>query len=409
VLSELNWQPDYMPRVGVGLPQIDLDAPRLLAHCFLYELDKIMSRRTDVDYVRFMDDIDIGVDSIPAAKRVLRDIDLTLHSRQVRLNAGKTAILSHTDALKHFKIAENEQIDAIEAGAKEAIKNNKALAEFQSGINSVITDWFDNGVFDTGNGDKILKRLFNLAIRFKATVSQRIMTDCLFRRPSVRDAVYRYMCYTSPNMDALHCILDYLESDHAIDDASYIDFANYVVDSTCQFDQNAVFRINSMLDGLTLLKTENMLYVVLKVLSKIGDAPRIEKVVDATYEYWKTDVFNGRLIGSFWPIVFGTSYENKYANIINRSRNIGAIDVFAYLSQTADNRNRFMSVRSIIKARNDSFPNKISHSKFVVLHSVLHGHAVSDPEKLELRQVHRVATKDPYYAGVLDTASPTVE
>jgi Reverse transcriptase (RNA-dependent DNA polymerase) len=122
VLSELNWQPDYMPRAGVGLPQIDLDAPRLLAHCFLYELDKMMSRRSDVDYVRFMDDIDIGVDSIPAAKTILRDIDLTLHARQVRLNTGKTKILSHIDALEHFKIAENEHIASIEAHGKKVIR-----------------------------------------------------------------------------------------------------------------------------------------------------------------------------------------------------------------------------------------------------------------------------------------------
>ena len=43
VLSDLLWQPDYMPRVEIGLPQINLDAPRLLAHCFLYELDACLS------------------------------------------------------------------------------------------------------------------------------------------------------------------------------------------------------------------------------------------------------------------------------------------------------------------------------------------------------------------------------
>jgi hypothetical protein len=254
-----------------------------------------------------------------------------------------------------------------------------------------------------------LKRLLGLAIRFKTTVSRKVIADCLTRRPGVRDTVYRYMCYTSPNMDALHCILDYLESDHATDDASYIDFSNYLVDSTCQFDQNALARIGALLERLRLRKTDNMLYSVLNVLSKIGDVALIDKVVDATYDYWKSDTFNGRLIGSFCPIVSGTSYENKYKNIIGRSRNIGAIDVFAYLKRTADNRDGFMAVRKIIKAPNDSFPNRISHAKFVVLHSVLHGHAVSDPEKLELRQIHRGAIRDPYYACILDATSRTTE
>jgi hypothetical protein len=35
-LSWMLWQPDYMPRVPIGLPQSNLDAPRLLAHSFLF-------------------------------------------------------------------------------------------------------------------------------------------------------------------------------------------------------------------------------------------------------------------------------------------------------------------------------------------------------------------------------------
>ena len=39
ILSGLLWQPDYAPRIEIGLPQMDIDAFRILAHCFLYELD----------------------------------------------------------------------------------------------------------------------------------------------------------------------------------------------------------------------------------------------------------------------------------------------------------------------------------------------------------------------------------
>src|SRR5271169_4211712 len=59
VLSSLLWQPDYMPAVEIGLPQINLDAPRLLAHCFLYELDAYLDSDKNRDFVRFMDDIDV--------------------------------------------------------------------------------------------------------------------------------------------------------------------------------------------------------------------------------------------------------------------------------------------------------------------------------------------------------------
>lgn len=93
VLSALLWQPDYMPRVEVGLLQINIDAPRLLAHCFLYELDAFLASDPSRDFVRYMDDIDIGVDSVAAAKEVLKSVDLVLQTKQVRLNSGKTLIL----------------------------------------------------------------------------------------------------------------------------------------------------------------------------------------------------------------------------------------------------------------------------------------------------------------------------
>jgi hypothetical protein len=78
-----------MPRVEVGLPQINVDAPRLLAHCFLYELDAFLASDPTRDFVRYMDDIDVGVDTIAAAKQVLKSIDLVLQTKQVRLNSGK--------------------------------------------------------------------------------------------------------------------------------------------------------------------------------------------------------------------------------------------------------------------------------------------------------------------------------
>ena len=109
VLSALLWQPDYMPRVEVGLPQINMDAPRLLAHCFLYELDQFLASDTSRDFVRYMDDIDIGVDSVAAAKEVLKSVDLVLQTKQVRLNSGKTLILSQSDALRHFRVVDNRK------------------------------------------------------------------------------------------------------------------------------------------------------------------------------------------------------------------------------------------------------------------------------------------------------------
>ncbi|MFC4353444.1 RNA-directed DNA polymerase [Fodinicurvata halophila] len=111
VLNEMAWTPDYMPRSEVGLPQMESNAPRVLANAMLYELDRVAEEKAFGEYVRYMDDIDVGVDSISKAKESIRDIDLTLQSRQLRLNSSKTRILTPAEAFDHFCIRENQFLD----------------------------------------------------------------------------------------------------------------------------------------------------------------------------------------------------------------------------------------------------------------------------------------------------------
>jgi hypothetical protein len=58
ILEAMLWRPDYMPNFGIGLPQMDLDAPRLLAHTHLFEVDELFEKDPDVDFARYMDDMD---------------------------------------------------------------------------------------------------------------------------------------------------------------------------------------------------------------------------------------------------------------------------------------------------------------------------------------------------------------
>jgi hypothetical protein len=82
-LSHMLWQPDYMPRAQIGLPQVNLDGARLLAHSFLFEIDRLLVSKSQLEYARFMDDIVIGSDDIVQAKAIIRDLDLSLQTRQL--------------------------------------------------------------------------------------------------------------------------------------------------------------------------------------------------------------------------------------------------------------------------------------------------------------------------------------
>jgi hypothetical protein len=58
LLEAFSWRPYYMPHSGVGLPQINFDAPRLLAHAYLFKVDEELEKITNGDFVRWMDDLD---------------------------------------------------------------------------------------------------------------------------------------------------------------------------------------------------------------------------------------------------------------------------------------------------------------------------------------------------------------
>lgn len=187
VLSDLLWQPDYTPRIEVGLPQINLDAPRLLAHCFLYELDSFLASDPNRDFTRYMDDIDIGVDTIVEAKNVLKSVDLVLQTKQVRLNSGKTTILTRSEAIRHFRVFENARIDTVKARIEHRIKAQLPLNRQQRLIERRIHRGLKLKAFDTGNGEKILKRWLGLAALADAKVKPDALEEIVRRRPSVRD------------------------------------------------------------------------------------------------------------------------------------------------------------------------------------------------------------------------------
>ena len=183
-LSYMLWQPDYMPRIPVGLPQIKVDAPRLLAHCFLFEIDEVLLSKPQLEFARYMDDIDIGTDTLSEAKLILRDLDLALQTRQIRLNSGKTKIMSAEEALEHFKIRENALLDRLADRIEAARSAGKSLKSESRLIELAMRAGFRRTVFSTGNGEKILKRLINLAAMVGANVEDAVFCRILEDYPA---------------------------------------------------------------------------------------------------------------------------------------------------------------------------------------------------------------------------------
>ena len=52
IIEDISWKPDYLPFSGQGLPTINIEGIRLLAHLLLFEIDEILMNRTNNSYTR---------------------------------------------------------------------------------------------------------------------------------------------------------------------------------------------------------------------------------------------------------------------------------------------------------------------------------------------------------------------
>ena len=124
LLDAFTWRPYYMPASGVGLPQLNFDAPRLLAHAYLFPIDTELQVRTGGDFVRWMDDINCGVPDPEAAHTLLRGLEIVLNCLGLRLNPAKTEILEANAALAHFWVDENQVITVLTNLVNAAVKGS---------------------------------------------------------------------------------------------------------------------------------------------------------------------------------------------------------------------------------------------------------------------------------------------
>ena len=125
-------------------------------------------------------------------KQLLKQIDLVLQTRQVRLNSGKTKILSQIEAEKHFKVRENVFLNKFVARINSRYKNGYDL-DAERDFTAFAMDYgFRRKIFETGNGEKILKRLLTIAGRLQAPIASHHISDILRNWPSTRENAMRY-------------------------------------------------------------------------------------------------------------------------------------------------------------------------------------------------------------------------
>jgi hypothetical protein len=401
ILSAMLWQPDYSTRKMIGLPQIDLDAPRLLAHCMLYDLDRWLLSQKSTEFARYMDDLDIGVTSVAQAKQVLKNVDLALQTRHLRLNSGKTKILDYESARHHFKIRENILLSKLETHLKERKKKRRAVRRIRKSMRAVADYCLRNKVFDHGNGEKVLKRIYSISTKQGVKLSDKLLRDTLARRPSVFPHALRHIAQTGFRLADLAYIEGLISTGELVDDMSRMTVATELNSAKMRCTKNSIKGIRSLINAIGC-ETYFSAYSALWLQTKYADLDELILTIDRTQSFWRADDLLGRMVGGAAPRFLAARYRRPAALVafdrtIEKSFSHGAIAVRNFHKDLVFRASTYSKVRAFVRKTNDSQVLGITHAKFLMLLSCLSSQTIPGKEKNDLLFEHRACLEDEFY------------
>lgn len=381
VLSGLLWQPDYMPRVEMGLPQINNDAPRILAHCFLYELDKFVNSKCGLDFARYMDDIDVGVDTTLEAKEILKCIDLVLQTRQVRLNSGKTQILSQTEAAWHFRARDNAFLSSVEHLIERKVAAKQSLARERKLLKKWLVKTYRADRFQGGNGEKVLKRCLKLAHKIGAEVGDQFLYELAVKGPSLREPVLRLFTQLPPSPRRISAIHQLLIDGNLVDDASYVMIATALVEMQVPTFARFRPRIDVLLNDFP---EESMFqqFAKLWIASKYAKQSDLMDLVSRLRPNWHSDEWLARMVGGLFPRFIKSKFASDFRSMIRSSDSKAANAVYDLHDATYRDASGFMKIYEYVRSGNPSKRIGTTHPRYLLALSAI-SNVGADPKKVD--------------------------
>lgn len=300
ILESLCWRPDYLPAANIGLPQVQFDAPRLLAHVYLYEIDSYLNKATNGTFVRWVDDITFAADDEDQCKLILRDLDTLLQMRGIRLNSGKTHVMPASTARRFFYQRENENLTRWTSEYEKAMDQKLPTGPIILKVSKSFNRFIDREKF--GHYDKIIKRFIGFAAKSKSDFALDYTLDLLPSNPELRNYVYWYASELPPSTKILKVIEKYLFSSGALDDTSQCQIAKMLTDWEVEPSSPLFSQLVKLADEMGKEKyvgNDTFRFVAaLWMLTKYSTQARIVQFVRQSRDIWQHSEFLSRQVAA---------------------------------------------------------------------------------------------------------------
>ncbi len=397
-----------MPPSEVGMPQINATAPRVMANAMLFEVDRVAESISIKNYARFMDDIDLGVDSISEAKNAVKNIDLTLQARKLRLNSSKTKILTREEAFDHFCIEENAILQRGENVIKALLETNLPLTPIKRELEKLYEKWWDrdtngapniNGRFRRGNGPKILKWCLRSLMKTGGVIPQEDLIWLIRNEPSLRSTAFQYLTSTRAIHSANRSVARILKSGYFIDDQALIDYSNFLINSKFSNTNKFHKELREILDMISQNNNFGAICTT-NIISKYGTLDEILYFAKSIKIKATNDNWLARSVAGCAPRFFGAAAKlSDFQDIINDLDNDEAISVLNFHFQMASDPIFPKKHLPYLKKENPSFHQNIYYPKVLMCLSLKNNPHFKSDYSLIL-STHTSLTSDPFHKAM---------
>jgi hypothetical protein len=227
LLERLSIRQDYTDSHRISLPVDEFECSRTLAHIILFDHDRNMVELVGSEnYVRWMDDQNIGVESRAEGLRVLAEVGKSL--------------------ARHHLTANDEKLDEADRRAKGLPKGQRTFEKLVKSIWNTAKRLEGIGEFD-----KVLSRLFRLAGRANLNIFHGRALDDLLNKPELAERVCDYMRCTH----AADGYVDFVEAALASPEHIYPDVSVVLIESFLRVEAQRKTATRIRILGGKLLKS----------------------------------------------------------------------------------------------------------------------------------------------------------
>lgn len=313
MIDHFSWRPDYIPHTGKGLAQINLEAPRVLAHAYLFDIDTFLERVTGGNFTRWMDDIDFGIDDEYKAKKILQELDEILLSKGLHLNSSKTKILNSFQANEHFHFSENALLNVLSNNIDLAFKRKKIYTSKIKKIKNRYSKFKNKNI---GNADKIIKRYIGLFAKFKCGSLDKELNTLLLENTALRQNVFRYLNVVGWTQHRQKVIENFISK--SLDDEGLLQSIRLLISWSVPYStqyRKAMVELADSLYNTSTADDQCRLLCSLWLHCKFSHPHNLSKFVIKSAPNWRTKPWLARQFAAVWPLLdFAT--RNTMKNII---------------------------------------------------------------------------------------------